>query len=1369
MKFVIHLLIIFTLFFASFNSIKSNANNLVIAPVNDPALKDLLIRTMFVDKKKRIYIGTDSGLYRYANNNLVKLDNSFSISANAFNGAISNIQELDDRYLAISAFLSEVIYFDRVKDGYVDAPYNINKKYNYITTEKITSSHWLWKTPFQLLSYSSINHQYKILLSTPLNERILNFKFNKADKSLYVMTQKGLYFSDHIDDPLKLIFTIPTEINPEYFSGASLVNNSLHYLSDRRHLTFIKGVLVSQLDVSFCNKRQLKRAKKNKHDVFFKYSYFFDISFNTVMAVSDCGVYQYNLLNSQLKALIIPENIESPQWLKGMGYTDKFPIILEAETGLFLIDNNGEISKLRNKTSASLGGSTFNVVKVTEDQYLIADGTPGLKIASSRLNQFNNLEQSDLERITGGHSLRDVIKIDNNTLWLGSQTNGLFKVVKHQGKWHKSKQYLPTTHVRSLYKDNTTLWVATEGSGLHQVNLTDHSISEIETPIDRKGLLSFLPLNNGQLLVGATNGVLVISKKENRFIKQIPFVNGTVWAMAQSSNGDIWLGSHSAKEGLFKLDSKFSILETYTYDDDLYQSAIMDMVLDEYEQPVLATWGGGLLYRQRNEMKFSQLNTKYGLLNDTIQSVNKLSNNQYWLSTEKGLAKVQLCQSGNCRHQVKTYTTHDGLSTNLFDLNSAHFNEDGSLIYGGFYGLTWFDPSSDIIDNKVLPSEHHINNLTVDGINITNAITTKDNQSQLSLTYDTQHINITFNSDDYINQNNKKYRYKINGSDWTVNQKPEINLSALAHGSYLIEAGSSNSDGLWAENNLTFLIDISPPAWLSFYAKLTYFITFIFTVYVVLKLRSAQLVKQNYKLERKVEEKTILLRNAIDEKEHMFESSSHELQTPLTLILNYLDLIPKEDLSFKSTEYLSVIRIQSQRLHYLVKNMLLNADSPLPKKLFILTNIINSLTTLIERHQIQACKANILLITHTTINQDIYVNLLADSDQVIFNNLIENAIKFSPNDTKIEIELFIKDNNFVFCISDQGPGFKDLNKIGTKYYRESPYIEGTGLGLMNVKNWVSKNNGTIHINNKAEEGCEIRVTLPLSYDLPSEMKINLPISIQDKTYLIHSPEINIQNPKILIVEDDTNLAQLFKETLAIQFNIQFCGNGQQAIQYLQQAKDELPEVIISDIMMPLMNGFELCQYLKKSDDLKHIPLLLLTAKSDNSSQQKGLVLGADDYINKPFEISSLQLKISNIIKTNKARKQFQLNYITIKEHAKQTNIPQHEFITQVKNSLKNNLNNSSYSITDLANSQNMSTSTLRRKLKQFFDQTFTEILKKSRMNKAKELLASDQQIQIIVEHCGYTSHSYFNKHFKEEFELSPKEIRADLTRKLVVS
>jgi len=1364
MKYVVRLVIICIFLFPLFYSNISNANNLVIAPLDDPALKNLLIRTMFVDKKKRIYIGTDSGIYRYANNNLVKLDDNFAISANAFNGAISSIAELDDRYLAIIGFLSHVVYFDRVKDGYVAAPYGINKKAQFLTSEQVTDTSWIWNTQFELLNYSSASKQYKTLLFTSKDERIYNFKYNKSDNSLYVMTQKGLYFTEHIDSPLQVIFTI----GDEYFSGASLINDSFHYLSNKRHLRFKAGELVSQVDVNFCPKVQSDKLDLKSYEYLFSRPYFYDISANQVMAISECGVYQYDVSNYQLKALILPKRTASTQWLKGTGFSKNLPIILETTTGLFFIDKDADVSMLRNKTSASLGGSTFSIVTVNQDQYLIADGTPGLKIASRRLNQFSNLTQADLERLTGGHSLRDIIKIDDNTLWLSSQTKGLFKITKQGGLWQQEKQYLANTHVRSLYKDNNILWVATEGRGLHQINLVDNSIRRIASPKDHRGLLSFLPLNNGQLLIGTTNGALLYNKAASYMIKQIEGIGGAIWAMAQDSKDNIWLGTHAGTEGLFKLDNNFTIVESYTYADDLFNSAIMDMALDENEQPVLATWGGGLLYRKHNENTFSQINTKDGLLNGTVQSVIKLDNNQYWLSTEKGLAKVNLCHVNNCTHQVKTYTTYDGLSTNLFDINSAHLNEDGSLIYGGFFGLTWFDPKTDIIENNVLPSEHYVNNLTVDGENVTHKTVMNHNQSQLRLSHDTQHINISFNSDDYINQNNKKYRYKINDSGWTVNHQPEINLSALAYGHYLIEAGSSNSDGLWAKNNLKLLVIIDPPIWLSFYAKISYLIIFILSIFVLFKVRNATLLKQNQLLENKVKEKTILLSEAITAKEHMFESSSHELQTPLTLILNYLDLLPLNQFSEKHADYISIVKNQSKRLRYLVKYMLLNADTSLRVGQPIITNIVPAITTLIGYHKAQADKANISLIVRCDINSDVFVNLRTDADQIIFGNLIDNAIKYSPNNTKVTIELSTKKNDLFFCISDQGSGFKNLNKVGEKYYRESSQIEGTGLGLWNVINCVNKSEGNCLISNNDEGGGRISITLPLCEGSTLSTNLTTVSPTQENSQPDFSTATPSSSYKILLVEDDINLTSLFKETLALQFNIQFCNNGQQAIQYLHEVKDELPEVIISDVMMPLMSGFELCKEVKSTDEFKHIPFLLLTAKSDNSSQQKGLFLGADDYINKPFEMTSLQLKINNIINTNNARKKLQLDYITTEKNIeKSADIEesiQHDFITQVRASLKANLCNSSYNINDLASTQHMSVSTLRRKLKQFFDQTFTEILKKSRINKAKELLSTDKQIQLIVENCGYTSHSYFNKHFKAELGLSPKEFRANLIK-----
>ncbi|GAA5143305.1 response regulator [Thalassotalea piscium] len=1357
MKLVVHQLVLFLYILCLFCSNNGNANNLVIAPVNDPALKDLLIRTMFVDKQKRIYIGTDSGLYRYTNKNLVKLDDRFAINAHAFNGAISSIHELGNRYLAINAFLSDVIYFDRIKDGYVKAPYNLNQINTFLHTEKISSSQWLWNTTSELFLYSSKVNKNSLLLATPQDERIINFKLNNANSSVYVLTQKGLYYSKSIELPLNLIF----KTHSDSFYGLFLTNNLLHLISTKSHLTFKETELISSIDVAFCSKEQFKRIKAQTRAHMFNNPIFYTVSSNHIMALSECGAYKYDLLNHKLESLLLPQKNNLAQWIKGVGYTKALPTILETNIGLFLINEKAEISALKDKTSASLGGSTFSVVKVTDDQYLIADGTPGLKIASTRLNKFNNLHKSDLVRLTGGHSLRDIIKINNNTIWLGSQTNGLIKIVKHQDTWQTDKQFLTKVHIRSLYKDKNILWVATEGSGLYQINLTDDTINKIYSPENIQGLLSFLPIDNEQLLIGTTNGVLIYHRKDMKLVKKIPVIEGAVWGMAQNNKGEIWLGSQLATEGLFKLDRDFTISETYTYSADLYNSAIMDITIDDYQQPAIATWGGGLLYRMKGRNEFSQLNANDGLLNDTIQSVTKISENQYWLSTEKGLANVTLCQLTECNNEVKTYTTNDGLATNLFDLNSAHLNPDGTLIYGGFYGLTWFKPKTDIIHNTVLPSEHHVNSLIVDGKKVTNKITTNNNIPKLNLTSDTQQINITFHSDDYVNQNNKKYRYRINNSNWATTLKPEISLSALTYGKYLLEAGSSNSDGLWAENNLKLMIIISPPIWLSLYAKIIYIVLFILSIIALFKRRSTKLIRQNTLLESKVQEKTKLLSKAIAEKEHMFESSSHELQTPLTLILNYLDLLPKKELSIKYANYISIVESQSQRLRYLVKNMLLNADPASSNNQCELTNIRSSITTLIEHHKVQANKSNITLNFHSDVREDVFANLVVDSEHIIFGNLIDNAIKYSPNGSIVTITLYLKDNNLVFCISDQGPGFKDLNKICYKYYRESKHIEGTGLGLWNVKEYINKNQGTLSITNNFELGCKIILSLPLSCQQP-QTETTEQTPQKQKSYQLNSTTPSNTSKKVynvLLVEDDTNLTILFKETLAKQYCVTFCCNGNQALEYLQQTKGDLPDIIVSDVMMPIMNGFDLCKHVKQSNDFKHIPFLLLTAKSDNSSLYKGLSLGADDYLNKPFKMSNLQLKINNIITTKEAQKQLQLNYVTTKENIEIIDNNQDKFIIQIKESLKANQQNSSYSIAELADAHNMSTSTLRRKLKQYFDQTFTEILKKSRMNKAKKLLMTDKQIQIIAEECGYTNTSYFNKHFKEEFNLSPKAFR----------
>ncbi|TMO83488.1 hybrid sensor histidine kinase/response regulator transcription factor [Pseudoalteromonas spongiae] len=1363
MRFVVRQIVLISFFSLFFYSSQSYSRDLVMAPINDPLLQDLQIRYMFVDKSKRVYLGTDSGLYRYANKNLVKLDGRYEKGASSFNGPISNIMELNERYLAINTFPAETIYYDRQKDGYVIAPYNIATNNNYITTEKISDNQWLWKTSSALYLYTGTDNTVKKLLNHSKENYIYNFKYNPNKNSLYVATSENLYTTEDLNAPLKAIFSLKDQV----FPGMFLVDNQLHLISVNQHITFKNGELISSRSVDFCTQEQLERISHFKYANKYSSLYFHQrTTLDTqIMAISECGVFEYDLAMQQTTALQLPDNQVNQPWIKGMSYSTQLPLILDTNTGVYLLDNSFGIQRLKEQTKAGRGGTTFSVVKVSDDQYLIADGTPGLKVASSRVSQFNNVSRPKLEKLTGGNSLRHVIKENINTLWISSQTNGLIKAVKKQGDWHNEKHYLHGTHVRSLYLDENKLWVATEGNGLHQINILNGTIKELESPENHLGLLNFLPLSSGELLIGSTHGVLLYNKRNGKFVKEIDGIFGNTWALVQNSTNDIWIGSHVG--GLYKLDENFNIIENYTYKDDLYNSAIMGLAIDQYDQPVVATWGGGLLYRRKNETKFSQLSSKNGLLNDTIQSIIKTAKNQYWLSTQQGISHISLCHTDSCKHQIKSYTTNDGLSSNLFDLNSANLNPDGSLIFGGYGGLTWFDPKKDIVNNTVSSKAHFINRLEVDEMDITNKLKESKSSNNLTFSYKTNHIDIIFNSDDYIGQSNKRYRYRINNSPWTVINSPQISLSALSHGSYKIEATSSNSDGIWSENLVELRFIITPPWWLAPYSLFTYGLIVICLVVLFVKFRNAQLTKQNILLEQKVTEKTSLLTKAIADKEHMFESSSHELQTPITLILNYLDLLSKKELSEKNIEYISVIKSQSQRLRYLVKNMLLSAELGSSADKFILVDIVALTTNLVNQHQTQADKSNISLFLDSKINGEAFVNVVTDSIQIIFGNLIDNAIKYSPQNTNIIIELYIQADEVIFCISDQGPGFKDLNKIGSKYYRETQDVKGTGLGLSNVKYYVSKNSGTFKVTKTSARGSKLKVTLPVCYQNIKTDEPKLPSPL--KVSLHKQSSLDNLTSKILLVEDDPNLTLLFKSTLAKQFNIHFCRNGKEALRYLEEAKDDLPEVIISDVMMPEMNGFEFCNQIKNSEEFKHIPLLLLTAKSDNSSQYKGLSVGADDYIYKPFEMKSLQLKVSNIIKTNKARQIHQLQYITSNSSKEKSNSSQdnidpsnNEFAKKVRLQLSDNIADPNYKTSQLAHALHVSESTLNRKLKQHFGQSFTTILKKARMNKAKTLLNSDRQIQTIVECCGYTNHSYFNKHFKEEFNLSPKALRAKL-------
>jgi len=1365
------------LFSGKSNAIVKGAvpSKLSMFTIDDPALKDLMIRNIFVDKFKQLWIGTDSGLYRYTNSNLVYLNNEFSSeSARSFNGPITNIQELNSRYLAISYFPNGIVFFDRERDRYATFPFEkiniIENDLPAIKITKVADELWLWRFNTQLYLHNSATNKNKLLFKTTHKNKIVDISYESKESAFYIQTVNKLWYSENIFAELIPIQNTDPNIRDLNHGQLFFYNKLLHKLTTDQHQVFNGKHLISTTPFQYCLPLQKQRVDQLKKRIRVLDAPIILEKDNGLLAiVQECGGYSYNLSNKEVTPFLLPNIDKKERWLKGFSHSISAPNFIDTHDGSYILEPSMKLTKLNDKSLSSQGGAVFIVSKINNGQYIVSNATPGLKLITDRLSKFSNLNQTTLEKLTGSHSLRHVVKQDDNTLWLSSQVNGLFKVSKINGDWEVVNHFFPKTHVRNLFFDKTNLWVATEGNGLQIIDLRTNLSQTVKTPDNLHGILNIVSLNKHRLLVGTTSGILVVDKNKARVIKIIDKVKtpdgmqfiGNVWAMNQDNQGAIWVGSHASQWGLFKFDQDLSLLEQHSYPLELGKNSILSMTLDKYQQPVLATMGGGLLYRNHGEVKFSRLNTESGLLSDTIQSVIKTADNEYWLSTENGLAKVTLCQSDTCKTSIQSFSTDDGLSTNLFDLNSANLNSDNSLIYGGFYGLTWFNPKTDIVSNRVIPTMHYINYLNVDDKKILLPNGNRSNGTRIELPHSSDHITLKYGSDDYVQQDKKQYRYRVNKGNWQQIKEPIVTMSALTHGDYIIEVTSSNSDRLWSHETSILTLVILPPFWLSIFAIILYLFLFICTVYIVFRWKNNLIIKRNNWLEDSINKRTIELNTAIEEKEQIFENTSHELRTPLTLILGHIELALKEKLSGKSFQHLSVIQTQSNNLLDLVNNLLSLAEINAIKGERSIVNIVTILETIISCFQAKAEQKSIMLTLECKIDRNTFIELIPSSESNIFVNLLDNAIKYSPESSVVHISVNAVENDVLIIITDEGPGFRNINNVRKRFKREDKKQVGSGLGLSIAQQSVNLNNGTLTIQNLAACGCEVSVRLPMALPLVLESQSSLelmPPPITSKTKSI------INKSNILIVEDNENLNDLFQSALAPQFNLTQFNNGACALAFLNKSDIALPELIISDVMMPKMDGYEFCHEIKSNEFLSHIPVILLTAKTDEHSRKKGLDSGADDYIGKPFNIENIKSKLINMIKTQQSRKANLLNYIVQKNDLvpEFSNTKEADFANKVKLQMGNNYNNPQYKINDLAKHCHMTDGTLNRHLNKTFNKPFTTLLLEFRMQKSYEMLKSEMKIQHIADKCGFSSSSYFTKLFKSEFNQTPREFRSSL-------
>ncbi len=870
--------------------------------------------------------------------------------------------------------------------------------------------------------------------------------------------------------------------------------------------------------------------------------------------------------------------------------------------------------------------------------------------------------------------------------------------------------------------------------------------------------------------------------------------NGYTQCLYLDGQNNLWKGQTT---GLIKmtLDENQQPIDCHFYQSDKNNpkslrnnsvASCMDDPVDPETYLWIGTKGGGLNKLNKKTGEFEHFTTKDGLPNNVVYGILSDEEQNLWLSTNKGLSKFNPAQN-----TFKNYRKADGLQEDEFNTNAHWKNEKtGELFFGGINGITAFHPK-DIQSNekkpKVYITDFKIHNETITigqplkegGENpLTKAI---EFTNKINLAWHQNQLTFQFVALDYESPDKNQYKYKLTGvdQDWTLSDKSRIaNYSNLGAGNYVFEVLGSNGNGVWNEVPTRLEITIYPPWWRTWWAYLTYCVFSILAIYLMYRfqIRRAKL-KNQLRFEQKEAERLA----EIDKiKSNFFTNITHELRTPLTLIIEPLRQLLQQDLAQEVHSDINLAKNNSEKLLNLV-NELLDVSKLEANKMsinLVRDDVVQTLNPIIDSFKLIAVNKNIdLQFIHGQNINPFYF----DKNQLekIIHNLLSNALKFT-NKGSVLVSLYLEKEGvkdwIKINVEDTGIGISEeqMEHIFDRFYQvesvETKKQSGTGVGLSLVKELVELQGGKIKVESRIGEGTKFKVFLPLITKTPSgvsHLKTSnhqigiLENEISSEDGVKNQTDDKEEKPVVLIVEDNDELRSFIRRQVQENYQILEATNG---IEGIDMAIANIPELIISDVMMPEKTGFELVESLKNEISTSHIPIILLTAKTEINSKLFGLKQGADAYVTKPFHTEEILVRIANLIDTRrKLQAKFSKPHSLIKAVKKDVNLSKIDtkFVNEIKTNIQENLSNDAFSVETLAANFHMSRSQLFRKMKALTGQSPNEFIRNYRLDHAMKILRS-QNVKIIqlAFSVGFSDEKYFSKCFKNRFNILPSEVKA---------
>jgi signal transduction histidine kinase/ligand-binding sensor domain-containing protein/DNA-binding response OmpR family regulator len=1096
-------------------------------------------------------------------------------------------------------------------------------------------------------------------------------------------------------------------------------------------------------------------------------------------------------------------------------------------TGLFRFKpETGEtiLYKSSNKTGSI---SEDYIGSLLEDNHhVLWIGTSGSGLnkynrASERFKTIT-LPESEESKKSGVSSL---LEDTAGNLWIGTKSGDIIKVTGQftnnaKYRFYKTEKYLRTyfsqIELKSILEDrNGNIWAGSFGNGIYIIDPKSDKVKRIRGDINNNNTIAndfihcIYESSDGNIWIGTgAGGLNKFNPVDKSFVHYRHDPNNSksvstdeVTAVCEDKQGFIWAGTSIG--GLSRLDPGNGDFERFTHNisdiNTISSNRIICLYLDKKSDLWIGTFGGGLNKWNPESKSFIHYTTANGLPSNIICSILEDSFGNLWISTDKGISKFN-----SELNTFKNYDYTDGLQGNEFLHGSGFKSKTNNHFYfGGVNGLNIFNPNdfnapgklSDIIftdfkifNKSVLPGEESALS--------TNILYAKE----ITLSYDQNFITFEFSSMDFNNPSKNQYAYMLEGfnKNWINAGNQRIaTYTNLDPGEYIFRVKATNSDGIWNEDGISIRVILHPPWWQTWWAYILYAFAFAGILYGARQFELNR-VKLRNQLEIKHFEAQKL--QEVDQmKSRFFANISHEFRTPLTLILGMLDRFQKKSVIAKDKNDLQVMKNNAERLLQLINQLLelsrLEAGSERLQAIKtdlikFVRRIIASLLSLAEQKKLMIKFNGIPFHQIQTISSkednEIFVYFDREMIETVIYNLLGNAIKFSPEGEEINISINKTGRFAEIIIMNTGVAIPEekLPYIFNRFYQVDDSgtrgYEGTGIGLALAKELIELHSGEIAVYSSDYERDETTFVVRLPWgrthlkddeviDLPSELPEVEKELIEDQLFKAPievstgSHSLKTDSKIILIVEDHEELRKFLRENLEEDFVVLEAEDG---IKGLSTAEEIIPDLIISDVMMPKMDGYELCKLLKTNEKTNHIPVILLTAKAAAENKLEGLETGADDYLIKPFNPDELKLRVKNLIKIRQQLREKFRTKMVLKPGEITVPSSQKVFLEKLTSVIEDHLEDEKFGIEVLCDKIGMSRAQLHRKIKAITNQSTTEFIRSFRLQRAADLLKQDAgNMAEIAYKVGFNSQAYFTKSFQEEFGCSPMEYKKRETAK----